>query len=408
MKQSIYCKYPDLLRLDNDATMTQLVDDLDKLSRQPEVPQELVDLSIFKSLVAREAESYAVPLPKTQTLRGLTRPSRTLQLWSSRWLVVLIFGLILCLTALYLFLNQPPNNVYVGEPNAACVNSGAAPTIQVDGRTFQLGCHTINIPQVQVDNERIIISYLISFSGMPTANFKPFSLRLLDENGRELKRLGSLSSGQVDIQNAATQNGIPVSYNMSAGANGGEIWFDSSSFNGLAANSQIKLRLEIGGFSLYSSSRNYPYQPSVIQGPFKFDLTATYQNFAQVSELNLSDTVSNQTVTLEKVVRRPDMTRFYLRGLGNSFNFDLNAAGFYLGGTNDPSSPNISNTSQIFTGDDGVTIIQINNSLQERQGEWRLILRPASAIQPNYDSRNQPQVVTGGPWFFHFQLPGAG
>jgi hypothetical protein len=151
---------------------------------------------------------------------------------------------------------------------------------------------------------------------------------------------------------------------------------------------------------------NNSYSPasSLIEGPFNFNLSVPYQNSALVSSLNLTDTVSGQAVTLEKVVRRPDYTRLYLRGINGPLDFDLNAAGLYMSITGDQANY-YNNTQQVFTSQDGGTIVQIDNSLQDRKGDWRLTLHPDLTNQKLYNNApNQAQNVANGPWFFQFKL----
>jgi hypothetical protein len=426
-QQSVYNKYPDLLKVDDDPELSKLIDDLDKLCRQHQPPEDLVNLSIAQSLRAREAESYAVPLPKPQTLRYLTRtrperkPFRRLLN-----LLVILLGLAMVVGGVAVLFTKasgvgPANSFSVAEPG--CAGSGAPVPSSENARTIRVGCTTLYLPLVQADNDRITIEYVLSNSNYPLTDYMPFNTRLFDSQGNELKRLGGISSGQVNIfggdaaytkmEKAA---GNPVSSPMPYGATAGEEWFDASTLSGTNSGSPVNLRLEIEAFSVQANSRNIPvkgggsgvskpYSPasSLIEGPFNFTLSVPYQNSALVSNLNLTDTVSGQTVTLEKVVRRPDYTRLYLRGINGPLDFDLNAAGLYMSITGDQVNY-YNNSDQIFTSQDGGTIVQIDNSLQDRKGDWRLTLHPNLTNQKLYNSPNQTQNIASGPWFFQFKL----
>lgn len=427
MKQTVYNKYPDLLKVDDDPELSKLIDDLDKLCRQHQPPEDLVNLSIVQSLKAREAESYAVPLPKPQTLRNLTRPRRNRTPF--RWLlglVVILLGLGLVAVSGTTFLfrggeNMPMNSYAVAETN--CTNNKEAAPSAENARTIQVGCNTLYLPVVQADNDRITIQYVLSGSNYPLEDYMPFNTHLYDSQGNELKRLGGISSGQMSLSGGATvytksgkSMGVPAAPPLPYGTTAGEEWFDASSLSGSNSGSLVNLRWEVEAFSLQANSTNfqvnnsgigkaYGAEPSLIQGPFNFNLSVPYQNSALVSSLNLTDTVSSQTVTLEKVVRRPDYTRFYLRGINSPINFDLNAAGLYLSITGEQANY-YNQAPQIFTSQDGGTVVQINNSLQDRKGDWRLTLLPDLSDQKGYNSPKQAQSVANanGPWFFQFKL----
>lgn len=418
-QQSVYNKYPDLLKVDDDPELSQLVDALDKLCRQHQPPEDLVNLSIAQSLRAREAESYAVPLPKPQTLRhlNLARPARKPFRWLLRFVVVLLGLAIVIGGALVLFTKMSGGFPSSASPNAnsvggySCTDNGVATPSPENARSIQVGCNTLYLPQVQADNDRITIVYILANSNSPLIEYTPFKMHLFDSQGHELKRLGGVPSGRINIQESNTAysqiNSPNVSY-IFYGRTAGEEWFDASSLSGYSPGSAINLRLEIEAFSLQVNNRT-PNQPNyetlaVIQGPFNFNLTTPYQNSALVSSLNLTDTVSGQAVTLEKVVRRPDYTRLYLRGINGSLDFDLNAAGLYVSISSDQT--NYNNSQQVFTTQDGETIVQINNSLQDRKGDWRLTLHPELTSQKIYNSPNQSQNVVNGPWFFQFKLTG--
>ena len=424
-QQTVYNKYPDLLKVDDDPELSKLIDDLDKLCRQHQPPEDLVNLSIAQSLRAREAESYAVPLPKPQTLRhlNLARPARK----PFRWLlglVVALLGLAMLMGgAVFVFTKAngvgPSNSYSVAEP--ACIKEGVAAPPSENARTIQVGCSTLYLPLVQADNDRITIEYVLFNSNFPLTDYMPLNTHLFDSQGNELKRLGGISSGQVTTYggDAAYTNmekvaGAPAPAPMPYGSTAGEEWFDASTLSGTNSGSLVNLRLEIEAFSQQANSRTLPVKSgvanksyssasSMIEGPFNFNLSVPYQNSALVSSLNLTDTVSGQTVTLEKVVRRPDYTRLYLRGINGPLDFDVNAAGLYMSISGDQVNY-YNNSQQIFTSQDGGTIVQIDNSLQDRKGDWRLTLHPALTNQKPYNSPNQAQSVANGPWFFQFKL----
>ncbi len=424
--QSIYSKYPDLLRVGDDPALTRLVGELDLLCRHQSPPPELVNLSIAHILQAREAESYAVPLPRPKVLRNIARPARTrLGLPRRRRLFLAFFLLGMVLLGLFGLLRSDPYKNY-SATYESWVYCRSKPTVVQNERTIASGCFVLYIPQVRVDNDRVTIGYVVGGRnnlGYEPYNhaYAPFDAHLFDEQGRELKRLGGIPNDQVDFHNADDSyeqiGQAKTHYNMALDERGGEEWFDSSSLSGLAVGSRLKLRLEIGGFSLqpantYSEHYKPEYRsgdgsPASIQGPFSFDLRTTYQNSTQIMAFNQSDTAQSQTVTFEKVVRRGDMTRFYLRGLNSRIDYELNSNGLYL--KNDYND-DLGSLQQIFASLDGLTVIQIKNSLLGQTGEWSLLVRLASdsANRNMYRPPSQLQLLPGGPWFFRFKLPGFG
>lgn len=417
-RQTLYTRYPDLLTVNSDMALEEVVAGFDQLcNKQP--PPELVNLSLSQSFEARQAETFSQS-PAWQTgTDGLFRPDsfyptryrfRRIGLWVS--LGFLLMGSFVLFASSK---NHPTSMVMEAQPVCASPRMAA---IKQNANTYTIGCVSFSIQNPEVDADRITIKY--TASGRSNFSYVPAGIRLTDEQGRELKHLGSVPpSIMTDPGQFAIRKGLPSEdtapfydgndqfYNgkevpvaplppgyVKFGRTDGEEWFDVSSLAGSSKGSVKKLRLEIASFSYQNGDGLLPS----VDGPFTFDFAVAIPTDAsKVVTLNQADTYNGSTATLEKVAVMPGYTRFYLRGVDSNLDYELRAGTTYLD-SRSLASPNSTTTSQITTTTEGLTVITVRGPLLGVTGEWTLIVKPQQAKKPYTTQSAQ------GPWLFRFTL----
>lgn len=241
--------------------------------------------------------------------------------------------------------------------------------------------YTVTLQRAYADANRIVVAYTIQgpanqpFDAIDRLAF--LRSTLADANGAALDPLGG---GDVVEGGSVLDN------------------FDASSIPGEPKDLNLRLTVPL----LQALQEAGQEVPGAI-APFTFRFTVPFHP-GRVATPNETVTAGGAAVTLERVVVSPTETRLYLRGLdGTGILPDLTVDGWDSGtaplvGWQPGHAAEVSGG--VWQTKDGLLACDFGSPLMEKQGGWTLVVRPGAATA---DGRQ----VSGGPWVFHFTVPGS-
>lgn len=407
--QYLHAEYPDLLAENPDARLVSLVRDLDAACALVPPPAHL-SASIRQAVRSSTQQTKASPGRASllhrrllsvswipwfgRAIRMIGQPAQSGR--RSVKALALLAAVLFLMGAGYAALPALERLFQAHTGTGAIISGNLGRQVNIS-RTVD--GFTVAVRRVYADPNHVVIGLTISGpqgrtfnSIMPWGEYYGYDPQkglgtspvLTDKSGKEFS--GGMGGEQGGVQDGA------VSYLLDYEGTG--IGSPGTDFP-----KEITAQLRIGMLWGYESLGDDKYRDIFARGPFLFDLTIPVEP-GQVADLHQTVEAGGHKVTLERVVTAPTGTRISLRGAGPNADLRLVVDGV----TYRFQQPDGQAIPFRWTADSLWEYVS-GTSLQDKQGEWELIVGPGVPVPSDIDP--SPTRLEGGPWTFKFAVPPA-
>ncbi len=360
-EQSIQKRYPDLADMHNDASLKQLVEDLDVYYTAIEPPPQLH----WNALRVQHMQTVTT---KPRGITMLFRPNYSFHFRVSVVLLILLALLVVAGTtyaALLPLLTQALN----GEPGTQQLLQNHQYKDLHIPKT--LGGFTFTIEKAYADNNRVIVGLTMKKpQDHPSDEATFIHMKLVTQQGVVLRPVGGLGT-------------------LDKGTEGDVISFDASNIQGNPIELYVALvsdRLNVVRFDHKTS------QEFRIQGTLVFYFTVPFHH-GRILNTPQSVTAGKRTITLQKVIVTSSETQAFIQGIDVKqevafFTATLSVEGHEY------------NVIIEGLGENNTFVLTFPYPLMEKRGTWTLTFKQdLNAVKENFVPTKE------GPWVFHFIVP---
>lgn len=369
--EGLYQTYPDILEEDTAPGLVDLVRDLDAVSRTTAPSPGLaraVDRALRERSLARQRH------PWMYYLLYRRRPMRR-----AHTLPIALLAVVVLAGAAYHMIPTVERAFFVDAGTQEILNGNLAARLNLSRAA---GDYTVTLQRAYADVNRIVVGYIVRgpdghpFNDFLHRAFLKDSLR--DAAGDVLRPLGGGTS-----------------------ARGGAVLdnFDASTVRGNPED--VTLQLTIPPPQVLVGDR-WMAPLAATATPARFQFTIPFHH-GRVAILNQTVAAGGTAVTLQRVIVSPTEARMFLSGLPGTGIFPHLAVGAWDSGNPRLIGWQRTSAGQVLRGvwkaSDGSVVCDFPASLMNERGGWTLTVKAGA---PTADGVQ----VTGGPWVFHFVVPG--